>query len=271
MRTRIERITPQLAGKYLIKNIKNRPISPEAVRKYASEMAKGSFKETGDSIKFDTNGYLLDGQHRLQAIIDSKTAHNFIVVENLEPDSFDCMDIGRKRGSADCLAILKCKNSARTAAILRMLYLIRKYKQISTQAVKSHGAIPNHEIIHLYEQNRDVEQFSSLFGQPYRDILKFTGAGILGLFYDQWMRNPDSVLDFFTKLSKGTNLPENHPILYLRNYLYKDYISNTKLPIGLKFWLVVKIWHDYMEGRDFRKQVILPEYSSTSLIPIVGW
>jgi hypothetical protein len=97
--------------------------------------------------------------------------------------------------------------------------------------------------------------------------LSFAGSGVLGLFFDYWKKDPDTVIDFFTKLSKGIDLQEHHPILYLRNYLIKDSMASTKLPIGTKHWLVATIWQDFKKGTQIRRAIRLPEYSNTSIIP----
>jgi hypothetical protein len=269
MDIRLEVITPQKAVYYLEKNKKNRPLSMQAVQKYAQEMRSGTFKETGDSIKFDTNDILIDGQHRLQAIVSSGTSHKFIIAENLHEDTFDCLDIGKKRNPSDSLALLGCVNAGRLAAALRVLYILRTEPSgvIPVTKIKSYGVVSNQDIVNLYKQESELEELVRQIGKPHRMALSFAGSGVLGLFFDYWKKDPDTVIDFFTKLSKGIDLQEHHPILYLRNYLIKDSMASTKLPIGTKHWLVATIWQDFKKGTQIRRAIRLPEYSNTSIIP----
>lgn len=62
-------ITPELARQLLSNNKINRKIKPTIVERYAEQMEAGEWKFTGDTIKVDGEGMLLDGQHRLLAII----------------------------------------------------------------------------------------------------------------------------------------------------------------------------------------------------------
>ena len=65
-------ITPALAEQFLKMNVVNRKhVRLTWVDTLASEMKQGSFRMTHQGIAFNTKGELLDGQHRLLAIIKS--------------------------------------------------------------------------------------------------------------------------------------------------------------------------------------------------------
>lgn len=61
-------ITPEVANRMLDRNTGNRSIRASVARRYAEEMKRGSWRETGDPIRVSVNGNLIDGQHRLHAI-----------------------------------------------------------------------------------------------------------------------------------------------------------------------------------------------------------
>lgn len=271
MEIRIEVITPQKAAYYLEKNKRNRTLSTHVVKNYAEQMRSGTFKETGDSIKFDTNGILIDGQHRLQAIIMSGVSCKFVIAENLHETAFDCLDIGKKRGAGDSLSILGCANAARVAAMLRVLYVLRTEPSglIPITKLKGGGLVSNADVVTLFKEEPKSEELVSLIGKGHKTALSYCGSGLLGLFYDCWKKEPDVVLDFFTKISTGVNLQEHHPILYLRHYLMRDAMAPIKLPNGLKYWLFIKIWQDCRKGVQIRRAVHLPEYIYTSFLPPV--
>lgn len=65
----IETVTPMKAARWLKRNIANRRVSPKVVRNYAGDMSRGEWLLNGEAIKFDRDGNLLDGQHRLGAIV----------------------------------------------------------------------------------------------------------------------------------------------------------------------------------------------------------
>lgn len=64
-------ITPEIARSYLNHNGHNRPIRKFWVRELALRMKEGSFETRRDGLLIDENGNLLNGQHRLSAVIES--------------------------------------------------------------------------------------------------------------------------------------------------------------------------------------------------------
>ena len=95
-------VTPEKAQCWLENNSKtNRNIKPMAVKRYAQEMRQGNWTETTDTIKFDTRGYLIDGQHRLMAIVESKVALTLYIATNLPEESIQYLDLGTSRSVRD--------------------------------------------------------------------------------------------------------------------------------------------------------------------------
>jgi hypothetical protein len=70
-------ITPETAAKMLAKNVGNRSPRMSTVRFYAAEMKAGRWQETHQALAVDCDGNLVDGQHRLLAVVASGTSHWF--------------------------------------------------------------------------------------------------------------------------------------------------------------------------------------------------
>ena len=77
MTARIAWITPEIALGWLKRNDDNRTFSRDSARTLASEMSNGYWKENGESMIFDTEGDLIDGQHRLLGVV--KSGHECLV------------------------------------------------------------------------------------------------------------------------------------------------------------------------------------------------
>lgn len=91
MKTELINITPEMALDMLSKNSANRRVRQSRVQFYAEQMKKGNWHLTGQTITFDKNGQLLDGQHRLYAIVESEVTLPFLVVTDAEPATeYDC-------------------------------------------------------------------------------------------------------------------------------------------------------------------------------------
>jgi hypothetical protein len=99
--TLIQTITPDKAKVMLRLNKGNRPIRQNHVKKMAEDMKAGAWQITHQGIAFNKNGELIDGQHRLNAIIESGKAVTMAVTTNCECSSFTILDQGIKRSVSD--------------------------------------------------------------------------------------------------------------------------------------------------------------------------
>ena len=97
MEIRKETITPELAQEYLKYNTENyRSINKFRVMSYASDMKNGKWQLNGEAIKFDVNGKLIDGQHRLQAIVSAGVPAEMLVIRDVE-EGVNLYGIGSNR------------------------------------------------------------------------------------------------------------------------------------------------------------------------------
>lgn len=99
---REERVTPKVAATWLAKNnIKNRRLRNRHVSMLASDMSTGRWRTTHEAIAFDSTGRLIDGQHRLAAVVKSGRVQSFLVARNLAKGTQLFVDNGCRRSLAD--------------------------------------------------------------------------------------------------------------------------------------------------------------------------
>lgn len=84
---------------------KQRNVSQSVVARYAADMQQGSWLLCPQPIVFDTDGNLLDGQHRLEAVVKSKKSIPFLVstgwpTSNNGLSTMDVIDRGKPRSVA---------------------------------------------------------------------------------------------------------------------------------------------------------------------------
>jgi hypothetical protein len=108
-------ITPDIARSWLDTNTHNRTLHDERVRTYARDIRDGNWYLSGDAIKFDRDGTMLDGQHRLWAVVEADRAIESLVVFGVAPEAQKVMDTGRKRSATDMLT-LEGEDDAKTLA-----------------------------------------------------------------------------------------------------------------------------------------------------------
>ena len=103
--TEIMTITPSLAKEMLNLNFStNRSISAPLVTRYSQLMKDGHWV-VSDPICFSTGKRLVNGQHRLHAVIKADKDIPFLVVFGLPDDSYLGFDQGKHRGVANLLSI----------------------------------------------------------------------------------------------------------------------------------------------------------------------
>lgn len=123
---KLETVTPARAQEWLENNDpNNRQISKSSVKKYSSDIGAGRWDVTGESIKFDTNGMLLDGQHRLLACLDADKPFDVLIVRGLPTDAKTHMDLGMKRTAAMVFHTMGKKNTVQLGGAIQALLEIK--------------------------------------------------------------------------------------------------------------------------------------------------
>lgn len=120
--TETKTVTPTMAKRFLEKNHpKNRPIQWGRVEAFVADMQRGAWKLTHQGICFDAEDYLIDGQHRLQAIVKSGVAVEMLVVHNAVGEFEAPIDRGQPRS----LTLITGKTRRQIATIS----LLRQFEQ----------------------------------------------------------------------------------------------------------------------------------------------
>lgn len=99
-------ITPEMAEQFLLSDMPgNRSINANYIGTMVRDMEKDTWKRSPQPISFDTDGKLIDGRHRLNALVLSQKPQFMFVVRNCPSSCMDHIDCGRKRGLVDRLRI----------------------------------------------------------------------------------------------------------------------------------------------------------------------
>jgi hypothetical protein len=113
-------VTPSLAKEWLSQNTNNRPLNTPHVARLAKKMADGEWLFTHQGIAFDVLGRLVDGQHRLQAIVKAGATVPMLVTTGVDTHSFEHIDVdANKRSASDLLSIRRpsAKNTHRLTSL----------------------------------------------------------------------------------------------------------------------------------------------------------
>lgn len=99
----IEVITPVIAKKMLEGNQDNRKLRKTRVAQYADAMKRGMWDIQNDAITISKTGKLLNGQHRLSAIIEANEPCQCLVLRGVDDSAFTVIDSGLSRSVNDAL------------------------------------------------------------------------------------------------------------------------------------------------------------------------
>ena len=116
----LELITPEQAQFYLEKNFdNNRKISRNNLEELKKEMRNNRFILSDSAICFDTDGLLVNGQHRLLAVVQTGLTQPFLVVKNMPSKSKQIMDVGKSRNMSDRITVSGTRISRKDCATIR--------------------------------------------------------------------------------------------------------------------------------------------------------
>lgn len=101
----IKAITPEIAKEWLKTSIGNRNLKKDVLQGLLAEITEGKWEFNGETIVFDENNNLLDGHHRLTAVVKSDTPIISIVVYGIKRSTWSSMDSGTARSLGDVFKI----------------------------------------------------------------------------------------------------------------------------------------------------------------------
>src|SRR5262249_11991989 len=148
---------PEKAAQYLQRNTGNRPLSARTVREFAQAMRRGEWRITHQGIAFDTSGALVDGQHRLAAIIEADVPVQITVFTEVPEGAFDVLDTGKRRNGADVLAIEGEKSAVMLAAMVRTVWLYHNRPELNWSG--GDAGVSNHQIVQALAEHPKLRDF----------------------------------------------------------------------------------------------------------------
>lgn len=253
-----ELITPAIAEKYLQANVLNRNIKKPIVELYAREMSNGRWKEdTAETIKISKTGIILDGQHRLLAVIKSNTNIWFYVATNLDDNVFDVLDTGSKRNSTDAFKISGVPNNCAVPSMISMFNFLRTGKKCGIQV---NDKSTNNMLLSQYYE--DVQFWNYVANRSiawYSSFAKILPTSLIGGIFARILKlNEQKAKTFMEQLCTGYGI-NNNTIVLLRNRLMQDKVSLRRMNQTTKIALIIKTWNAFLDERSIKTLKFNPD------------
>jgi hypothetical protein len=218
-----EEIGPTQAAEYLKKNVTNRNVRKGTVTSYARDMKADKWIPTHQGIAFNDRGELIDGQHRLHAIIEAGVSVRMLVTRGIQSEqgdmrTMDAVDRGAVRSVADQLHLQHgFRNAAQLAGcgtVIVQLTLQDRIGRVSVPQMLS--------VLEIY--SRHIDPIILAFNNAH--LLKMRGALLCGSLAFARAVAPQRVDDFTQSICTGAGLEIDSPALALRNYFLTQKASS---------------------------------------------
>jgi hypothetical protein len=208
LKTAVETITPQQAKKYLQSNTQNRTVRKAWVDRLAGMIRDGQWMLTHQGIAFSDDGRLVDGQHRLLAIIEANKSAQMMVAREVSEEAYRHIDGGASRTLSDRLKLCDDITLNRTiAALIRMRHSIIKG-----------GGVPSVDAAEdeFLEHDKAYMAVGRAWGRKIQSITRSEVGAALVSFAAHAMKKADA---FGMQLLSGENLYKGLPAHTLREAL----------------------------------------------------
>jgi len=266
VKSEMRTIDAATAKKMLTRNSNNRVIRDSHVGFLAKQMSDGTWMFDGSPIRFNRSRKLLDGQHRLSAIIKSDTVQEMLVLTGINDEAFKVMDTGKNRNASDVFSIERIPNPYEVAAATRIVFGI-KNGQYSPAHMNSFSRPSNTELLDYFYNNKRISKCVSESHKWYIDINRLlTKSAIAGYFFLMREKNVTEAEEFWSKLCTGAAIKKGSPILVLQKKLVAEKMSKYKISSREKTALIFKAWNSCRRNETIKTLSLQPKEKFPELI-----
>ena len=248
--TKVKCITPDKACRMLDnKNTMNRNIDQKRVEKYARDMKSGRWMLNGSTIVIAKDGTILDGQHRLWAVIIAGVPVFFLIVYNADKNCIDTLDTGMARTSRHIMQIARSEHS-KTAAVLTKLLWLHDLVDGNLTPKTCRTEVSNARLLSFYEQNREmIEEAATVAEHGGHHFVK-SHMALAYCIIGRKTNYRDKLGLFFDTIKTGAYITEKHPIMTLRARLFDNRMRARKLSVQETLAAYIRVWNAYVRGKD---------------------
>lgn len=243
----VVRVTPDLAHEILAGNTINRNVRRQWVKFLAEELTGGRWHLTNDAVMITPDGTLMNGQHRLLAIISAETAGDLLVIRNADIASLPALDIPTKRNLADALKLAGFTDLTVTAATVGMIFkLTDPERQFPTALSVRYSFEPQ---IEFAVKHSDALQQATAVAAKVRRRLVFPGSMVGALWFLQSDIDPDDATEFWESVTEGLRLDQNDPRFAWRRWVERERTrANHRSTTAAKMAVSIKAWNYWRDG-----------------------
>lgn len=251
-------ITPTTAANLLKLNnsyksgiTRNRDHVIRHVRRLADAIDQGEWKLTGETIVFSKNKTLIDGQHRLMAVILANRPIETFVTVGIDEENSLHIDAGKPRTSADRMHMMGVNDSRTISCALN--FLVRA----------SSGIFSDTRVVSSWELTDWENKFPNLeesvpFGKGLKRRYRISAGEAVGIHWILRQIDKELADEYYNALS-ADELPEKYwdtAVRTVRDRLLVSITSNNRvhrLNRRDKISVIVTGWNKFVTGGELKK------------------
>ena len=265
MKFDVETITPDDARRLLDRTeglgFTNRAIVKSRVAKLAHAITVGQWRVTHQGIAIGEDGAVLDGQHRLRAVIVADTAIESLVIHDADPETFVVLDTGAARTTADTLKIAGHTDTNVLSAMVRGFIVYDSLVGTTAGFGNAMRTLTTADVVDfLAVEKHDEATKGALYAahSVARGLARYGLTTSIGIAMMECRLRTnelgrDTTAEFFARLSDGVMLAPSSPVLALRRWFMSDtgyarVVGQYRRPVAVA--VTLKALNDYALGRD---------------------
>lgn len=250
-------ITPGQAEELLKMNISNRTVRKKKVEELTEAMRRGEWELSNDAIVVSEGNILLNGQHRLMAVVKSGTPCPFILFTGAKDSAFDIMDTPALRRISDVITRKGGKNGNKMEATITryinlhgdMLNGWQTMRRFNAQTVAT-----RREVIDFYDKHEKlvdkwVKKVSSIVQRGMR-LASEAQLASLAICLDRDLCHEDAKIVGYLEALLIDGETQNKTVLAVRRKLLQHKLKKENIDRHDILRYIIRGWNDYLMGRE---------------------
>lgn len=267
-RATLTKITPAKANRLLERNHSNRKVRQMRVNQYAADMKAGDWGIAESAIAIAQDGTLLNGQHRLWAVVESGVTIDSLLIEGMPKESRAHMDSGAVRTAADFFTFNGEKNTTTLAATLRLITRIDDGRWAGTTM---RHRVSNSQMARTIAANPDIRE-SVNFAMPISQKTDLTGTQIAVVHHlISRVNGPDLANRFFEQIASPVGEYAGSPVLAVNSRLARAYRAAERLNTETVISFLIRAWNKWSAHEEAYTLPLTTKKDSTALPTVARW
>ncbi len=254
-------MTPERALGLLDRNTHNRAFKRTGLQRFEKLLSTGHWHLTWDAVAISDDGTLLNGQHRLWAIVQTGISAPVLFVSGLPAASQNVGDSGIRRQIRDQLQIAGAPNPKALAAVARLGLLW----ETTGSPLTGRMTVEMDDINTHIEAHPEIHQAVELALATRKSIPNFPLAMFGVLLCHLLVIDGPMTVEFVRGVSSGQGLSAGDPRLVLRNRVISQR-RTRELGQAPFLSFAIRAWNAYRKG----EAIVKFQYNGGALPAISG-